>query len=356
MINIFCDDMDDLALQQWNECINHPAFRKGALMPDAHGGYDAPIGSVLALKDWVMPSWVGYDIGCGMCALPLAINRYELGDLQELHSKIHKAVPCGFSVHQAQTRLPLGINRSGEAIRQAFEKRKVAEQFGTLGGGNHFIELGEGNDGMIYIVIHSGSRGFGHEIATYWMKRQKEETNNIGWYAHSKDGKQYIQDMNIALVYALNNRKRMIELVCEVLNTKPIFGSMINRNHNHLDMAHGLYIHRKGATHSEKDMLGVIPANMRDGSYIVKGLGNPDSLWSSSHGAGRKMSRKVAKENITLEKFQSDMVGIVGDVKEKTIDEAPDAYKDINKVIKTQVDAGIIEVVDIVKPFLNVKG
>ena len=355
-INVFCDSQDEETQRQWADCLEHPALRAAALMPDAHGGYHAPIGSVIALKDWIVPSWVGYDIGCGMCAIKTRLSKAKLGDLTELHANIHKAVPVGFGLHN-RTELPFDISRNTEAIRQAFEKRKVAQQFGTLGTGNHFIEVGIGLDNLVWIVLHSGSRGFGHEVATYWMDRQKKETTNMGWYAGSLEGKIYINDMKICLNYAYQNRLEMLKLIEKLLPENAYdWDTLINRHHNHLDIAHGYYIHRKGATHAEKDMYGVIPGNMKDGSFITRGLGNEKALWSSSHGAGRTLSRTQAKELLSIEQFERDMAGIVGDVKPSTLDESPAAYKDINEVIEKQVKEEILVVVDQVKPLLNVKG
>lgn len=364
MKNIFLKEKtDDLAYEQFDKCCEHPAFRKGALMPDAHGGYDAPIGGVFALKDWVVPSWVGYDIGCGMCAINLGIKKENLSDykLQELHTLIHKYVPCGDKMHGDEKLFDMKINRKSEAIRESFANRKVALQYGTLGNGNHFLELSTDTKGDVWVVIHSGSRGFGHGVGTYWLKKQKENAN-IGFYLHSKEGKQYVEDLETCLEYALGNRltmlKQTIKAIEEVysLTLNPIEETFINRNHNHMDISHDLCIHRKGATHAEDGMFGVIPANMRDGSFIIKGKGNEESLWSSSHGAGRKMSRTEANNTLSLDEFKEQMNGIVGDVSQSTLDEAPNAYKNIYDVMQVQVDNNMLEIVEHIKPFLNIKG
>lgn len=362
MKNIFLKEMTDhLAYKQFDKCCEHPAFRKGALMPDAHGGYDAPIGSVIALKNWVVPSWVGYDIGCGMCAVQLDIKKEALHSLKALHSVLHEYVPCGEHAHATDRLFNLEINRDSEAIKLAFEKRKVEQQFGTLGSGNHFLELGLDSKERAWIVIHSGSRGFGHEVATYWMREQKEH-DNIGFYLSSKKGQAYLHDLYICLRYALENRKTMIDQTILAIKTfygidvNMVEGTFINRNHNHMERAHDLCIHRKGATHAEKGMMGVIPANMKDGAFIVRGLGNPESLWSSSHGAGRLMSRTAAQKEIKLEDFIKEMKDIVGDVREDTLDEAPSAYKNIADVMAIQVENNILEIIDHIRPILNIKG
>jgi tRNA-splicing ligase RtcB len=206
-----------------------------------------------------------------------------------------------------------------------------------------------------------------------FLNKQKLELNKkikpdsikeiIGLDTASKLGKEYIKDMNFALNFALENRKRMIQAVLEAMNEaldaneslEEIEGKFINRNHNHAEFnqTRGEWIHRKGATHAERGMYGVIPGNMRDGSFIVLGRGNSDSLHSSSHGAGRVMSRKKACECISLEEFKKSMGDIVGTIDEGTIDESPFAYKDIFEVMDLQKD--LVEVVEHIKPLINVK-
>lgn len=356
-------EMDKLTKEQWEDCINHPAYKAGALMPDAHAGYDAPIGAVIGLKDWVVPSWVGYDIGCGMCAVKTCLTYDQVKDkLKEIQKKIHKYVPTGEKDH-GKAIYDLKIHRGSEAIREAMDKRRVEQQLGTLGSGNHFLELNIDEDNNVWIVVHSGSRGFGHQVATYWMKKQ-EELGQRGFYLHSEEGQQYVADMNECLRYALISRRLMLSRA-EMAITKVVYGEyhniyseddMINRNHNHMDIAHDMCIHRKGATHSEEGMLGVIPGNMRDGSYIVKGTGKAESLWSSSHGAGRKYSRTQARKLLNVDEFKEQMKDIPSDAGNRTLDEAPEAYKNIAEVIETQVNEGILEVLHVLKPIVNVKG
>lgn len=362
-INIYVD-MDEATKEQWESCINHPKFVAGALMPDAHGGYDAPIGAVIGLKDWVVPSWVGYDIGCGMCAVKtLLIHDDVKDDLEAIQEELHRWVPTGFKNHDRPI-FDYEFKTDSPAIRRARKNRKVEEQLGTLGTGNHFLELNTDEDGFIWIVVHSGSRGFGHAVAEYWMEKQKE-AGTEGFDLHSEEGQQYVKDMSECLRYALLSRRLMLSRAEQAI-TKVLYGepetiyfetdNFINRNHNHMDIAHGMCIHRKGATHSEKDMLGVIPGNMLDGSYIVKGLGKEESLWSSSHGAGRKLSRNQAKKNLDLDTFLEQMKDIPSDASQATLDEAPGAYKDITEVIDRQVNEGILEVLHKLTPIVNVKG
>ena len=268
---------------------------------------------------------------------------------------------------------------------------------------NHFIEIGTNREGYLVIVIHSGSRGVGHKIAEYYMKqaavedvdkeryeqefveknkwkdknpegweKAKEEfvyrrtrarlnTNIEGHYGfdiNSEIGKAYINDLNEALQFALDNRERMLLNILRCMEKvfgEVKFGGLINRNHNHADISEdGFVIHRKGATHAEEGMLGIIPGNMKDGSFIVRGKGNSDSMCSSSHGAGRVLSRSKAKATLSVEEFNSDMLHIVTNHTESTIDESPKAYKNIFEVMKLQ--EGLVEVLDHITPVLNIKG
>lgn len=186
--------------------------------------------------------------------------------------------------------------------------------------------------------------------------RQKVKINPEGqhlFHIDSYEAKAYITDMNYCLEYALENRKKMVYKIVELLgNPKEL--EFINRNHNHAELKDGLWIHRKGATHAEKDMMGVIPGNMRDGSFIVKGKGNPNSLYSSSHGAGRVLSRVQAQKTLSLEEFKNEMTKVVAKVDTETLDESPFAYKNIFEVMELQKD--LVEVVDHIKPLVNIKG
>jgi len=214
----------------------------------------------------------------------------------------------------------------------------------------------------VWIIIHSGSRGVGHGCAEHYMKlaspNGKASEGFYGFDVNSKDGKNYINDMNWCLEFALQNRNLMIYdtlAIIEGICTGGIGMTFINRNHNHAETKDGRnWIHRKGATHAEYGMLGVIPGNMRDGSFIVRGLGNHDSLCSSSHGAGRVMGRGKAKKVLDEEMFKTTMEGIVANVDQSTLDESPMAYKDIFDVMDAQSE--LVDIIAHIKPILNVKG
>ena len=340
---IYAEVLEETAMEQFESAMAQPFSVKGALMPDAHTGYSLPIGAVVATDGMIMPAWVGYDIGCGMCALKLdGINDLDIMfHSNEIFDLIYKRIPVGFNINQKGKDYNLdGLSITGTEIA---EKKNHHRALGSLGGGNHFIEIGHDGDNAVWVVIHSGSRGVGHGIATYYMKlahpEGKAEEGHHGFHVESQDGKDYIQDMNWCLDFALANRREMMErvinVITEVLDLSCYeldFSEMINRNHNHAAERDGLWIHRKGATHAEEGMMGVIPGNMRDGSFIVKGKGNPESLYSSSHGAGRVLGRKEAKRTLNMEDFKKIMKG----------------------VMKLQKD--LVEVISHIKPLINIKG
>jgi len=414
---IYAELIDETTQKQFEEVLRESYVTRGALMPDAHAGYTMPIGAVCATKDVVVPQFVGFDIGCGMCAYKTDYNKTEVeAHATEIYNAIVERIPLGFSKHKNHQ--PFKYDLPLTPFAASVLNSTGLKQLGTLGGGNHFIELGYGADEKVWIVIHSGSRGFGHKIATHYMiqayleKHNKEDVlqerldefmqrnknykehnpegfvksfekfkhkqmldlnkkikvDNLegiwGLETHSKLGKAYIIDQNFALHFALENRKRMIEVIHTIMNDvmkqsyEIAFDDeerFINKNHNHADYNETSkeWIHRKGATHASKGMMGVIPGNMRDGSFVVRGKGCEDALSSSSHGAGRVMSRKKAKRKVSLEAFEESMKGITGTVDENTLDESPFAYKDIFEVMRLQED--LVEVVEHIRPLINVK-
>jgi len=220
---------------------------------------------------------------------------------------------------------------------------------------NHFIEIGENLKGKITITLHSGSRKTGHLICTYYMGRADlvdKDLPNGFLHIDSDTGKQYIQDLNYCLDYALENRKKMLEEILKIMKLPvSLMNKMINENHNHAVLKDGLVLHRKGATPADKNQLGVIPGNMRDGVYITEGLGNEEYLSSASHGAGRKYSRSKAKQKLDMDIFKKQMHGIICVCDENILDECPDAYKKIENVIKMQ-EGIVVKVIDYSKPLI----
>ena len=401
-IKIYAESLEETALDQFNDAMAQDFSVSGALMPDAHTGYSLPIGAVVATDGVIVPAWVGYDIGCGMCALRLdGINDLDvMYNSKEIFDLIYNNVPVGFNTNDSEVDYSLnGLTDHGKAIAKS---KKYKQALGSLGGGNHFIEIGKDEENNVWVVIHSGSRGVGHGIATHYMKvasndkekigvefdrthekllkynpakydetresyilkhtkQFKPKEGHYGFDVLSQDGLNYARDLEWCLDFALANRKemmkRVVNAVTEVLDISCYeldFSELINRNHNHVAEKDGLLIHRKGATHAEDGMMGVIPGNMRDGSFIVRGKGNPDSLYSSSHGAGRVMGRKEAKRQLNVDDFKNTMKGVTAMVTDGTLDESPFAYKDIFEVMRLQKD--LVEIVAHVEPIINVKG
>ena len=372
-------DVDDETLRQFKNCYSEDFVAEAALMPDAHLGYVAPIGAVLKTKDYVVPAWVGFDIGCGLIAIK--INGDKLiekitKNSDKIYEKIMKNVPMGVGEYNQEKDITGKTKKEFESLLKDFQKKPhdksilnylkttAIRHLGTLGAGNHFIELGYDSKTKkeLWLIVHSGSRGIGHTVAKKYMikasKSKKEYERTFPLSSKSEMGKEYLNILDFGLKYALLNRLEIayksINAIEEVLRKKLRYTLWVNKNHNHAIYEKGYFIHRKGATPAKKGERGIIPGNMRDGSFLVKGKGNKKFLNSSSHGAGRAMSRREAKKKYTISQFKNSMEGIKGNISEKTIDELPMAYKDIFKVMKAQKDS--VEVVKFIKPLINWKG
>ncbi|MBI4667103.1 MAG: RtcB family protein [Nitrospinae bacterium] len=364
-IKIFGENLDAGTLEQFYSAINQPFAVKGVLLPDAHVGYSLPIGAVVATDGVILPAWVGYDIGCGMCAVktPLMMDEVEPHRV-DIFKSIYRAVPTGFDHNKRPEPWDYEKIPMTPTLKKIFERENGLTQLASLGGGNHFIEISHDEEGRVWVVVHSGSRHVGHSVATLYMKQasgsEKAKEGHYGFQVKSNAGQDYITDMNFCLKFALENRKRIIERVLREVyyytrrGEQPETLEFINRHHNHAEEKEGLWIHRKGATHAEAGMEGVIPGNMRDGSFITVGKGNKESLCSSSHGAGRAMSRNKAKENISMDSFKNQLSGVTARVERATLDEAPGAYKDIFEIMRLQKD--LVDVKHHLKPVINIKG
>lgn len=360
--HVFAEVLEQEAMDQFESAMAQPFAVKGALMPDAHTGYSLPIGAVIATDGVVVPAWVGHDIGCGMCAVPTtfeknSVAKYAIG----IFNSIYSAIPVGFSRNQKDSVWDHSEISRTQVTGDIFAKNGL-KQLASLGGGNHFIEIGYDENDTVWIIVHSGSRGIGQTVATHYMRLAsgdgKAREGHFGFGIGSVDGRSYITDLAFCLAFALENRRQIIKRVeteiARYCNGFAVDSRLINRNHNHAELKDGLWIHRKGATHAEEGMMGVIPGNMRDGSFIVEGKGNPDSLWSSSHGAGRVMGRKEAQRKLNIETFTEQMQGVRALVTPDTLDESPDAYKNIFDVMRQQSD--MVETKHHIRPIINIKG
>jgi tRNA-splicing ligase RtcB len=369
-IKLWLDEPEENALKQAINLANLPfAFNHICLMPDTHAGYGMPIGGVMATQNVIVPNAVGVDIGCGMCAIKTNIKTegLERKQLTQIMSGIRELIPLGFDHHkskQDESLMPQGYNID-EMVIVKKEYNAALKQIGTLGGGNHFIELQRSDDNFLWLMVHSGSRNFGLQAAEYYNK--KAEKLNETYYSSITSDKElaflpfetneahiYYKEMKYCTEFALANRKLMMERIQHVVSS--VFSNveyepMINIAHNyatfetHFD--NKVIVHRKGATSAKLGEIGIIPGSQGTKSYIVEGLGNTESFMSCSHGAGRLMSRTAAVKDLDLEneKRKLDELGIIHSIRiQADLEEASSAYKDIQQVMEFQKDLVKIKV------------
>lgn len=368
------DQVEEGALKQARNIANLPfAFSHIAIMPDTHQGYGMPIGAILPTKGAIVPNAVGVDIGCGMCSLRTNLTDIKKSDLKEIMSIIRKTVPVGFKHHEERQDESLMPQKNGDLPIVEQEYENALYQIGTLGGGNHFIEIQAGSDGYIWIMIHSGSRNIGYTVANHYNAVAKEINRSLGEkvpkdLAFIPEDSEYYDlywnEMNYCIDFALANRKLMMERVksaFEEIRLGIKFSDFINKPHNFatLEAHYGeqVIVHRKGATRARKGEWGMIPGSQGTASFLVKGKGNPQAFESCSHGAGRLMSRAQARKNLDLKaerKMLTDQ-GILHAIRHRgDLDEAPSSYKDINEVMANQ--KSLVDVQVTLQPLAVIKG
>ena len=381
-IRLWLEDVDEGTMTQARNLANLPfIFKHIALMPDAHLGYGMPIGGVMATDGVIIPNAVGVDIGCGMVAVKTSLASISHASLKQIMTGIRKAIPLGFKHHRhAQDEELMPRLRHGTLLKGlpviSSQYRNARSQLGTLGGGNHFLEIQQGSDGHVWLMIHSGSRILGFKVANYYNRLAGELNRKWGskispkWQLSflpldSEAGINYQLEMNYCVEFALANRQLMMDRLQEVLHSTvsgPVFFEPgINIAHNYAAMENhfgqDVMVHRKGATRAMSGEFGIIPGSQGTPSYIVKGLGEENSFMSCSHGAGRKMSRRQARRRLDLgfEQKKLDQREIIHAIRHRDdLDEASGAYKDINQVIDNQLD--LVEVVVELKPLAVIKG
>ncbi|MBF0408731.1 MAG: RtcB family protein [Candidatus Riflebacteria bacterium] len=394
-IKSWCPNPEAEAISQAADLAAHPAVSfHVALMPDCHVGYGMPIGGVIACRNAVIPNAVGVDIGCGMGAVKTSLTADNLSDMRAIRSildEIKKRIPVGEGNSHKHQQEWDGFDHYEESVSKDspgwFDSNRLnhdRKNLGTLGGGNHFLEIQASTSDEIWMMLHSGSRNLGYRIASFYHKLAQKlnslwstelPTPNLAFLPiDSEEGQAYIRDMKFALNYARENRNRMMKIFKEVMleNIPGIeFIEEINIHHNYAVLENhfgqNVWVHRKGATSAKAGESGIIPGSMGTSSYIVKGLGNPDSFSSCSHGAGRTMGRGQASRSLSLDECDKAMKGIVFDRwhKEKSsrrkgkgaeydFGEAPQAYKNIDQVIQNQLD--LIEPLVKLRPLGVIKG
>jgi len=361
-----------------------------AIMPDVHMGKGATVGSVIPTRNAIIPAAVGVDIGCGICAVMTNLTASDLPEsLLSLRNQIERDVPVGFNEHKAgipsvsgpyadvlRKNLRKTMDRwdtlTMKAILGRADEKKIARQIGTLGGGNHFIEICLDLEDRVWVMLHSGSRGIGNQIGTVAIEVAKKQAAKRGWGLPDKDlawldegtpeFDSYIEAMHWAQDYARFNRDTILNLVLAVLKHKfpqmITLGEVVNCHHNFTSLEEHnneeIWVTRKGAVSARLGQLGIIPGSMGTKSYIVSGKGNADSYHSCSHGAGRCMSRNQAKKLFTSLDLEAQTSGVECRKDADVIDEIPGAYKNIDQVMAAQTD--LVEIVETLKQVLCVKG
>ena len=380
-VMIWTNEVDQEAMEQIGNLTTLPfLYHHLAIMPDVHAGKGMPIGGVLACNGAVVPNAVGVDIGCGMCAVK---SNWKVSEIpvevlrKEIMSGIRQRIPLGMDHHeekQDSKYLPTG-HEVEKMIVVKNRQEAILHEIGTLGGGNHFIELQKDADDNLWVMIHSGSRNLGARVGAYY--NDLAEKLNASWYSMvspdihlaflpqgTKEFGMYWEEMKYCVDFALCNRRLMMHRIEEVLadSLKGIeFEPMINIAHNYAShenhFGKNVFVHRKGATLARKGVTGIIPGSQGTASYIVEGLGNPDSFCSCSHGAGRRLSRSAAIRTLNMaeEVAKLEAKGIVHGIRNQDdLQEASGAYKDIEEVIANELD--LVKVKTRLLPVAVIKG
>ena len=365
--------MYDGALDQAKNLANLPfSYKWIAIMPDSHVGYGMPIGAIMATEGVVVPNAVGVDIGCGMRAVKTNITEIDQDDLILIMEELRRVIPVGFN-HQDEPQKWEGFDRAPDIPIIQKELGSAKNQLGTLGGGNHFVELQKDELGYVWIMIHSGSRNFGYKTAKVYHEVAKKACAKWMSDLPHKDlsflpmdtqfGKDYLAAMNFAMDFAKANRALMMvnakKAVCNIMGFDVLFDTHKDIHHNfaatEFHYGKNVLVHRKGATKASVDTVGIIPGSMGTSSYIVQGLGNKESFESCSHGAGRTMGRAQAKRELDLDEEKAKMADVVGGPRSVgDLDEAPGSYKDIDVVMENQLD--LVEILVKLTPIANMKG
>ena len=385
-VRIWTDQIDASSMDQMGQMAQLPFIHSHiAAMPDVHTGIGATVGSVIPTRGAIIPAAVGVDIGCGMNAVRISLKAEQLPDnLQSVRQEIEKAVPVGFDMHQKDVARNSTLKQLQGGLNTLMNKhpklsgmlknpqRTWVRQLGTLGGGNHFIELCLDESDDVWIMLHSGSRGIGNAIGRYFIALAKRDMEghlanlphrDLAYFsegnAHFAD---YVDAVHWAQDYAMWNRREMMQLIVAALRTVlPVFTATkeaINCHHNYVAIEQHydaqVYVTRKGAIRAGEGELGIIPGSMGARSFIVRGKGSKASFCSCSHGAGRTMSRTQAKKQFNRHDLEAQTAGVECRKDKGVVDEIPAAYKDIDQVMANQSD--LVEVVHTLKQVVCVKG
>jgi len=355
---VYNPDIDESSYQQIKNMMSREEFKENIFrfMPDVHYGKGSTIGTTMTVTDKVVPNFIGVDIGCGVSVTELTLNKKEASDKEFLRAfdrNVRQNVPLGFKRHQTYQDSP-AVEREEFLVADQLEEDTFYQSIGSLGGGNHFISLEATADGKVYLLIHSGSRKVGHTVAT--VHQDIADAQNLtdekrGGYLDGQLIEDYLHDLGLAQKYALQNRNAMADAILKSNNLTQ--RDRFDTVHNYIEL--DTMIARKGAISAKKDEKIIIPFNSRDGSIIARGKGNKEWNYSAPHGAGRVMSRTKAKKKIPYPEYQKMMENVYStSVSKQTLDEAPTAYNNQQKILKLAEDT--IDIVDYIRPLYNLKG
>lgn len=385
-VKIWTDDIDERSKEQLSNIASLPFIHHHvAAMPDVHLGIGATIGSVIATHKAIIPAAVGVDIGCGMlaCQLTLTGNNIDEKSLKKVFDQITRDVPVGRGQHQDsralvdvakpfEARLTAMTQKHPDLLKSFGKFSNWVYQIGTLGGGNHFIEVCLDENNHAWVMLHSGSRGIGNGMADYFIKLARKDMER--WMINLPDRDlayfpevaehfdDYVEAVHWAQEYAFQNRQSMLDLIlagmCRHLPAFEVVNQVVNCHHNYVAIEHhfgeNVYVTRKGAIRAREGDLGIIPGSMGAKSFIVRGKGEPESFMSCSHGAGRRMSRTAATKEFTETDMEKQTRGVICRKDKGVIDEIPGAYKNIDEVMANQAD--LVDVVHTLKQVVCVKG
>lgn len=361
---VFTTNINQETIHQITRLLNHP-FSKGSkirIMPDTHIGKGAVVGTTMTYQDKMVPDVVGVDIGCGMYVAKLSKKKWKEADFKKLDQVINDEIPSGSGIRKKSHSLLKEINL--DDVRALVRRRqRSALAIGSLGGGNHFIELNKDEEENHYLVIHSGSRALGHDVASYYQKKavqqwqERSNENEEGHFVDSEfayledqDMEDYLHDVQICQQFAHLNRKAMMEEITHKMDLEII--STFDTVHNYVDVPNQII--RKGAISAQDGEEIIIPINMRDGSILAVGKGNPDWNYSAPHGAGRLLSRTQAKKDLRMNDFKRAMQEVyTTSVRQNTLDEAPFAYKPMEEILSRTSEAFTVK--SILIPVYNFK-
>lgn len=355
---IFTDEVEDYAVAQIQQLCNHPAFAgsKIRIMPDVHPGKVGTIGFTAIVGDKIMPNVVGIDIGCGMTMAKLKQKKIEF---QKLDTVIRECVPSGFQVRRKPHRYREHIDLSQLCCGKYINRDKAFVSLGTLGGGNHFIEVDRDEDGFLYVVIHTGSRRLGKEMTEYYLKEGQKYLKNQGiqtayelTWLEDELMDDYMHDVQVVQEFAQINREAILDELVRGMKWK--IEETYSTGHNYIDTTDGNVIVRKGAISARKGERVIIPVNMRDGVLLGTGLGKEEWNYSAPHGAGRIMKREEVRQKFTVSQFKTEMKGIYCSCLGKdTLDESPFAYRRIEMLQENIRET--VKIDKILKPVYNFK-